>query len=205
MVSSWDLKGRESESGQAVKMPRGSFEWCASRPPSRKAKDLTGDQHIAGALHAILQRPGMPVNSILNNAMRAMVDMMRDLMESVMDEAATCADSNGRVIIDSGAIMTGAVFSMHKGINANGQGCPAIKKFMPEFASQRYTAYHEFVWWEEKQAEATASGAPYIIAAPDRARSAPLRLRALPGRFIPDHLSNLRSVRGFRPLLDYSD
>ena len=45
----------------------------------------------------------MPVNRISNNAMRAMVDMMRDLMESVMDEAATYEDSNGRVIIDSGA------------------------------------------------------------------------------------------------------
>ena len=41
-----------------------------------------------------------------------MDDMMRDLMESVMDEAATCADSIRRVIIDSGAIMTGAVLSI---------------------------------------------------------------------------------------------
>ena len=97
-------------------------------------------------MHAILQRPGMPVNRISNNAMRAMVDMMRDLMESVMDEAATCADSNGRVIIDSGAIMTGAVLYLHKGVNANGQGCPDIEKFMWACASQRYTAYHEFVW-----------------------------------------------------------
>ena len=84
MVNSWDVTGRESVSGQAVKMPRGSFEWCASRPPRRKAKDLTGDQLIAGALHAILQRPGMPVNRISNKAMRAMVDMMHDLMESVL-------------------------------------------------------------------------------------------------------------------------
>ena len=99
----------------------------------------------------------------------SMVDMMRYLMESVMDEAATCADSNGRIIVDFGAIMTGALLSMHKGINANSQGCPDIEKFMRAFASQRYTAYHEFVWWEEKQAEATASGAPYMIAAPDLA------------------------------------
>ena len=120
--------------------------------------------------------------------------------QKVMDKAATCANSNRRVIIDSGAIMTGAVLSLHTGINANGQGCPDIEKFMRVFASQRFTAYHEFVWWEEKQAEATASGAPYIIAAPVRARPSPLRLRALPGRFIPDHLSHLRSVRGFRPL-----
>ena len=147
----------------------------------------------------------MPVNRISNNAMRTMVDMMRDLMESVMDEAATCADWNGRVIIDSGAIMTGAVLSLHKGINANGQGCPDIEKFMRAFASQRYTAYHEFVWWGEKQAEATASGAPYMIAAPNLAWPAPLQLRALQGRFIPDHLSHLRSVRGFLPLLDYRD
>ena len=86
------------------------------------------------------------MNCILNDTMRAMVDMMRDLMESLMDEAATCADSNGRVIICSGAIMTGAVLSLHKGINANGQGCPDIEKFMRAFASQCYTAYHEFVW-----------------------------------------------------------
>ena len=46
----------------------------------------------------------------------SMVYMMRYLMESVMDEAATYADSNGRVIIDYGAIVTGAVLSMHKGI-----------------------------------------------------------------------------------------
>ena len=66
----------------------------------------------------------------------SMVDMMRYLMESVMDEAATCADSNRRVIINSGAIMTGAVLSLHTGINANGQGCPDIEKFMRAFASR---------------------------------------------------------------------
>ena len=66
-----------------------------------------------------------------------MVEMMSYLMESVMDEAATCAERNGRVIIDSGAIMTGAVLSMHKGINANGQGCPDIEKCMLAFASRR--------------------------------------------------------------------
>jgi histone H3/H4 len=72
-----------------------------SSPPRRKAKDETGDKHIARALHAILQRPGMPVNRITCRAVQVMVDMMRDLMEGVMDEAATCADSNGRVTIDS--------------------------------------------------------------------------------------------------------
>ena len=39
----------------------------------------------------------------------------------------------------------------------------------------------------EKQAEATASGAPYMIAAPDLAWPAPLQLRALQGRFIVVH------------------
>ena len=39
-----------------------------SPPRRRKAKDITGDKHIARALHAILQRPGMPVNVITNQA-----------------------------------------------------------------------------------------------------------------------------------------
>ena len=50
----------------------------------------------------------MPVNRITCRAVQVMVDMMRDLMERVMDEAATCADSNGRVTIDSGNINAGA-------------------------------------------------------------------------------------------------
>ena len=41
------------------------------------------------------------MNRITCRAVQVMVDMMRDLMERVMDEAATCADSNGRVTIDS--------------------------------------------------------------------------------------------------------
>ena len=56
----------------------------------RQAKDETGDKHIAPALHAILQRPGMPVNRITCSTVQIMVDMMRDLMERVMDEAAVC-------------------------------------------------------------------------------------------------------------------
>ena len=41
------------------------------------------------------------MNVITNRAVQVMVDMMHDLMERVMDEAAICADSNGRVTIDS--------------------------------------------------------------------------------------------------------
>ena len=42
-----------------------------SPPRRRKAKDITGDKHIARALHALLQRPGMPVNVITNRAFEA--------------------------------------------------------------------------------------------------------------------------------------
>ena len=56
------------------------------------------------------------MNVITNRAVQVMVDMMRDLMERVMDEAATCADSNGRVTIESGNIMTGAKLAMHQNI-----------------------------------------------------------------------------------------
>jgi histone H3/H4 len=170
-----------------------------SPPPRRKAKDITGDKHIARALHAILQRPGMPVNVITNGAVQVMVDMMRDLMERVMDEAATCADSNGRVTIKSGNIMTGARLVMHQNIGPYGGGCPEIEKRMCSFATQRYTEYHEYLGWEERQAQAIESGAP-SIAAPDRSRPAAMKLRPIPDRFVPDHLSHLRGVRGFRPL-----
>ena len=133
-----------------------------------------------------------------------MVDMVRDLMEREMDEAATCADSNGRVTIGSGSIPTGARLAMHKSIDAYGDGCPGIEKGMALFASERYTAYHDYLYWEEKQAEVIASGAPFI-APPDRPRPAPLRLRPLPDRFVPDHLTQLRGVRGFRPLTTWEN
>ncbi len=110
-----------------------------SPPPRRKAKDITGDKHIAQALHAILQQPGMPVNAITNRAVQVMVDMMRDLMERVMDEAAACADNNGRITIKSGNIMTGARLAMHQNIGPYGGGCPEIEKSMCAFATQRYT------------------------------------------------------------------
>ena len=46
----------------------------------------------------------MPVKAISIRAVQVMVDLIRDVLEKVMDEAATCADSNGRVIIGSGHI-----------------------------------------------------------------------------------------------------
>ena len=139
------------------------------------------------------------MNRITSRAVQVMVDMMRDLMERVMDEAATCADSNGRHTIGSESIRTGATLTMQKSIDVNGGGCPEIKKGMASFACKRYTAYHDYLFWEEKQAEAIASGDP-STAPPDRPRPAPLRLRPLPDRFVPDHLNHLRGVRGFRPL-----
>ena len=146
-----------------------------SPPRRRKAKDITGDKHIARALHAILQRPGMPVNVITNRAVQVMVDMMRDLMERVMDEAAICADSNGRVTIEAGNIVTGAKLAMHQVISPYGGGCPEIEKGMCVFATQRFTEYNEYLWWEERQAQAIASGAP-SIAAPNRSRQAAMKL-----------------------------
>ena len=87
-----------------------------SSPPRSKAKDETGDKQIARALHAIFQRLGMPVNRITCRAVQIMVDMMRYLMERVMDEAAACADSNGRDTIEPGNINAGARLALHNGI-----------------------------------------------------------------------------------------
>ncbi len=79
----------------------------------------------------------MLVNRITNpsnHAVQVMVDMMRYLMESVMDKASTCSDSIRRAMIDSGAIVTRV---MHKGIKAYGNSCPKIKKGMWSLVSQR--------------------------------------------------------------------
>ncbi len=141
------------------------------------------------------------MNSITCRAVQVMVDMMCDLMERVMDEAATCADSNGRVTIDSGNINAGARLAMHNSIDAHGSGCPGIKMSMLTFASQRYTKYQDYLWWEQKKAEAIASGAvSFAPDPPDWSRPAPLLLRPLPNRFVPDHLEYLRGVRGILPL-----
>jgi hypothetical protein len=67
-----------------------------------------------------------------------------------MDEAATCADSNGRVIIDSGHIKTGSQLALQKRIDTY---CPHMKMGMAAFASQRYADYHDYLLWEQKQAE----------------------------------------------------
>ena len=91
------------------------------------------------------------MNRITCRAVQVMVDMMRDLMERVMDEAATCADSNGRVTIDSGNINAGARLAMHNSIDAHGGGCPGIKMSMLTFASQRYTKYQDYLWWGSRR------------------------------------------------------
>ena len=90
------------------------------------------------------------MNRITSRAVQVMVGMMRDLMERVMDEAATCADSNGRHTIGSESIRTGATLTMQKSIDVNGGGCPEIKKGMASFACKRYAAYHDYLFWEEK-------------------------------------------------------
>ena len=138
----------------------------------------------------------MPVKTISIRAVQVMVDLIRDLLEKVMDEAATCADSNGRVIIDSGHIKTGSQLALQKRIDTY---CPHIKMGMASFASQRYADYHDYLFWEQKQAEASALGVPSTTP-PDRPRPAPLRLRPLPNRFVADHL---RGVRGIRPLTNW--
>ncbi len=135
----------------------------------------------------------MPVKAISIRAVQVMVDLIRDVLEKVMDEAATCADSNGRVIIDSGHIKTGSQLALQKSIDTF---CPHMKMGMALFASQRYADYHDYLFWEQKQAEASALGVP-STPPPDQPRPAPLRLRPLPNRFVADHL---RGVRGIRPL-----
>jgi hypothetical protein len=135
----------------------------------------------------------MPVKAISIRAVQVMVDMIRDVLEKVMDEAATCADRNGRVIIDSGHIKTGSHFALQKRIDTF---CPHVKMEMALFASQRYADYNNYLFWEQKQAEASALGVP-STPPPDRPRPAPLRLQPLPNRFVADHL---RGVRGIRQL-----
>ena len=51
----------------------------------------------------------------------------------------------------------------------------------------------------QAQIERDLGGAP-STAAPDRSRQAAMKLRPISDRFVPDHLSHLRGVRGFRPL-----
>ena len=52
----------------------------------------------------------------------------RNLMERVMDEAAACADNNGRITIKSGNIMTSSKLAMHQVTGPYGGGCPEIEK-----------------------------------------------------------------------------
>ncbi len=81
----------------------------------------------------------MPVEAISIRAVQVMVDLIRDVLDKVMDEAATCADSNGRVIIDSGHMKTGSQLALQKRIDTF---CPDMKIGMALFASQRYSDYH---------------------------------------------------------------
>ena len=118
---------------------------------------MTGDQHIARALHAVLQRQGMPVKIISSRAMQVMVDMLHDLMERIMDEAATCADSKGRVTIASGSIRTGAMLVLQYHIDAY---CPHVKMAMISFAGQRYTARTTSIGSRRKQRQLRRESPP---------------------------------------------
>ena len=51
----------------------------------------------------------------------------------------------------------------------------------------------------QAQIERDLGGAP-STAAPDRSWPAAMKLQPIPDRFVPDHLSHLRGVRGFQPL-----
>ena len=70
-------------------------------PRQRSASKFGASKTLARALHKILQRPGMPVNQISVKAMQILLDMMHDLIEKVMDQAATYADNQGRAKITS--------------------------------------------------------------------------------------------------------
>ena len=97
----------------------------------------------------------------MNRAVQVMVDMMRDLMERMMDEVAACADNNGRVTIEYENIMTGAKLAMHQNIGPYCGGCPEIEKGMCVFATQRYTEYHKYLWWEERQGSGDCKRSPF--------------------------------------------
>ena len=128
----------------------------------------------------------MRVNKISSRAMQIMVDMMHDLMEKVMDQAATYADNQGRVQIGTNHIKYGAKLAMHTCIDQFGDGCPEMEKSMVCFATTRYTQYHEYAWWEKHNAAAVKSGAPRPPAPRLARRPTPLRLRHLAGRVVPE-------------------
>ena len=128
----------------------------------------------------------MPVNKISNRAMQVMVDMMHDLMANVMDQAASYAVNEGRVKIGVNHIKYGARLAMHNCIARFGDGCPEMEKSMVCFATTRYTQYHEYAWWEQLHTAAVKSGAPLPPAPRLALRPAPLRLRHLAGRVVPE-------------------
>ena len=127
------------------------------------------------------------MKAISCRAMQIMVDMMHDLMEKAMNYAVTYADNDRRVKIESEHIASGAKLAMHTCIDQNGYGCPEIEKNMKTYATERLSQYHEYVWWEKLSAEAVKSGAapPPAPQRQDR-RPAPLRLRYLQGRVVPE-------------------
>ena len=99
----------------------------------------------------------MPVKAISIRAVQVMVDLIRDVLEKVMDEAATCADSNGRAIIGSGHIKTGSQLALQKRIDTF---CPHMRMGMAWFASQRYADYHDYLFFLAEASRGKCSGSP---------------------------------------------
>ncbi len=78
--------------------------------------------------------------------------------------------------------------------------CPQMKMTMASFASQRYADYHDYLFWEQKQAEASALGVP----------STPLRIGPVQHHFIApsrpsrsDQAVNAHTTRAPAPPLSH--
>ena len=129
--------------------------------------------------------------------MQILIDLIKDLIERVMDEAATVAESKNRSTIYAAEIKTGAGLALQTRID--GRISSPMGRSMIHFAALRFNEYCEYRTWERLQAEAIALGGP-ATDPPDRPCPSPLRLRLIEGRFVPDHLEHVRGVRGIRPL-----
>jgi hypothetical protein len=69
-----------------------------------------------------------------------------------------------RVTFDSGHMKTGSGLALQKRSSASthivGQYCSHIKLAMNMFACERYTAYQNYLFWEQIKADAIAIGVP---------------------------------------------
>ena len=71
--------------------------------------------------------------------------------------------------LDSGHIKTGSQLALQKRIDTF---CPQMKMAMASFASQLYADYHDYLFREQKQAEASALGVPSTGSAPSSTTTA---------------------------------